>query len=208
MLALTTERGRWVVSRERSVWVPTGLWHEHRFYGSTSFHTLGFAVGEPPLLSQEPTILAVSDLARALIIAAADPQLPGPEARRIRAVLVDQLRRSKVEPLIVLSARDDRLAAACALVEYDLSQPRNIDWLARRTQTSQRTLARLFRSEFGTTYPQWRNSMRLFHAMTLLSTGATVTQTALACGWATPSAFIDTFTRALGQTPGSYRKHE
>lgn len=72
VLALRAERGAWVVSLERAVWVPAGLWHEHRFHGATSLHTLGFAVDDslfPP--GTAPTIVAVSPLARELIIAAA-----------------------------------------------------------------------------------------------------------------------------------------
>lgn len=56
----------------------------------------------------------------------------------------------------------------------------------------------LFRTELGVTYPQWRTLVRVFHAMALLSAGASVTQTSHRCGWATPSAFIDTFTRTHG----------
>jgi AraC-like DNA-binding protein len=31
-----------------------------------------------------------------------------------------------------------------------------------------------------------------------------VTSTALACGWSNPSAFIETFRRAFGATPGKF----
>ena len=55
------------------------------------------------------------------------------------------------------------------------------------------------------TYPQWRTTLRVFQAMIRLAEGANVTETAHACGWATTSAFIDTFTRSMGQTPGTYR---
>ena len=55
------------------------------------------------------------------------------------------------------------------------------------------------------TYPQWRTNTRVFHAMIQLAEGATVTATAHRCGQATTSAFIDTFTRTMGKTPGSYR---
>jgi AraC-like DNA-binding protein len=41
--------------------------------------------------------------------------------------------------------------------------------------------------------------------MIQLAEGATVTQAAHRCGWATTSAFIDTFTRTMGETPGAYR---
>jgi AraC-like DNA-binding protein len=41
--------------------------------------------------------------------------------------------------------------------------------------------------------------------MIQLAGDATVTEAAHRCGWATTSAFIDTFRRAMGQTPGSYQ---
>ena len=205
VLAVGTERGSWVASRDRAVWVPAGVWHEHRFHGPTSLHTLGFTVNDAPLAAAAPAVLAVTALARELIIIAADPELPEPEAQRLRAVLRDQLQRSSTQPLVLPTAQDDRLATACLVVESDLSRPRTMSSLAHQTGTSERTLARLFRTEFGTTYPQWRTTLRVYHAMIRLSAGATVTETAHRCGWATPSAFIDTFTRTLGQTPGSYR---
>ena len=55
------------------------------------------------------------------------------------------------------------------------------------------------------TYPQWRTGVRVFHAMVLLAEGASVVETGRQCGWATTSAFIDTFSRTMGQTPGTYR---
>jgi len=206
VLAVSTESGSWAVSRDRAVWIPAGVWHEHRFYGPTSLHTLGFAVDAAPLPADAPTLLAVSPLARELVIAAASQELSTLESIRLRAVLRDQLRHSQIRPLVLPTAQDERLAAACSLVESDLTQPRTMRWLAHHTSTGERTLARLFRTEFGTTYPQWRTTLRVFHAMIRLSEGATVTQTAHHCGWSTPSAFIDTFTRTLGQTPGCYRR--
>jgi AraC-like DNA-binding protein len=63
----------------------------------------------------------------------------------------------------------------------------------------------LFRHELGMTYPQWRTNVRLLNAAILLSSGTPVTETAHHCGWHTTSSFIDTFRRAMGQTPGSYK---
>ena len=149
--------------------------------------------------------MAVDSLLRELLVACTEPGLPADEARRIRAVLLDRLRRAHVQPLALPTARDPRLAHACELVIDDLRQPRPLAWLARRAGVSERTLTRLFRTEFGMTYPQWRTNIRVFHAMIELADGATVTETAHGCGWATTSAFVDTFTRTMGQTPGAYR---
>lgn len=205
VIAITTERGSWVAAPDRAVWIPAGIWHEHRFYGHTSFHSVGLSSAAAPLPSGTPTVVAAGGLIRELVIACTEPGLRPAEERRIRAVLLDRLGRVQVQPLSLPRAQDPRLAQACRLVTDDLSQPRPITWLARATGTSDRTLARLFRAEFGTTYPQWRTQTRVLDALIQLAKGSSVTETARRCGFATTSAFIDTFTRTMGQTPGQYR---
>ncbi|MFE7117021.1 AraC family transcriptional regulator [Streptomyces sp. NPDC057654] len=203
--SVMTERGTWVVSSNRAVWTPARMWHQHRVYGESMIHTIGFPPDDAPLPDGSPTVLAVDGLLRELLMAYTEPDLPDPERRRLRAVVNDRLRRADVRPLTLPTPQDPRLAHACRAVEEDLSEPRSLAWLARHVGVGERTLTRLFRTEFGTTYPQWRTSARVFHAMLHLAEGATVTGTARRCGWATTSAFIDTFARTMGQTPGAYR---
>ncbi|WP_235619181.1 AraC family transcriptional regulator [Embleya scabrispora] len=205
VLAIRTGRGSWVACRDRAVWIPANTWHEHRVFGRSSVHTLGFASDDIPLPVDSPTVVAVDGLLRELFVACTEPDLPAVESRRLRAVLNDRLRRAHVRPLTLPTARDPRLAHACRMVEEDLGRPRTIAWLSRHVGVGERTLTRLFHTEFGTTYPQWRTNTRVFHAMIHLAEGATVTETARRCGWATTSAFIDTFTRTMGRTPGAYR---
>lgn len=190
---------------DRAVWIPAGIWHEHRFYGPTSFHSIGLSSAAAPLPGDTPTVVAAGGLIRELVIACTEAGLRPAEERRIRAVLLDRLGRVEVQPLSLPRAQDPRLARACQLVTGDLSQPRPITWLARAAGTSDRTLTRLFRAEFGTTYPQWRTQTRILDALILLAKGTPVTETAHRCGFATTSAFIDTFSRTMGQTPGRYR---
>ncbi|GJF07409.1 AraC family transcriptional regulator [Pseudonocardia sp. D17] len=205
VLAIRTARGDWVASSDRAVWVPAGVWHEHRFYGRASFHTVGFPVATTPLTGNSPTVVAVDGLLRELIVACTEDGLPAAESARIRAVLGDRLRRASVQPLRLPTARDPRLADACRIVEDDLRTPRSLAELARAVGAGERTLTRLYRTEFGMTYPQWRTRVRVFHAMIRLAEGATVTETAHLCGWATTSAFVDTFARTMGHTPGTHR---
>ncbi|WP_238154993.1 helix-turn-helix domain-containing protein [Kribbella soli] len=55
------------------------------------------------------------------------------------------------------------------------------------------------------TFPQWRTQLRLHEALRLLAERESVTRVAHRTGWASTSAFIDTFRRAFGHTPGSRR---
>lgn len=205
VLEVQTAAGSWVVSRDRAVWLPARTWHEHRFYGSSSFHTVGFPVREPPWPEMEPALVSVSPLLRELLIACADPALGRAEVRRVRAVIGDQLKRSAQRPMTLPAPVDPRLVQACALVSERLEQQITLADLARQVSASQSTLSRLFRYELGMTYPQWRTNVRLLHAAILLSSGTSVTESAHQCGWQTTSSFIDTFRRAMGQTPGSYK---
>ncbi|GHA08946.1 putative transcriptional regulator, AraC family protein [Streptomyces tauricus] len=205
VLAVQTGEASWVASSARAMWIPAGTWHQHRVHGHSSVHTLGFPLHDVLLDSGTPVVVAVDALVRELIIACSEPSLPLPEANRLRAVLRDRLRRALIEPLTLPVPGNPLLRQACALVADDLQHPRTAVWLAKRIGVSERTLARLFRTELGMTYPQWRTNVRVFHAMVLLAEGANVSETGRRCGWATTSAFIDTFNRTMGQTPGAYR---
>jgi AraC-like DNA-binding protein len=205
VLAVTTSAGRWVASAERAVWLPAGTWHAHRFYGDSAFHAVGFELRDAPLADARPAVIAVSPLLRELLVACTDETLPAPEVRRIRAVLRDQLRRTRQEPIMLPAARDPRLVQACRLVSDDLGRSWPLAALAAEVGAGERTLSRLFRAEFGMTYPQWRTRVRVFEAMVLLAAGTPVTETGHRCGWSTTSAFIDTFQRMMGRTPGAYR---
>jgi AraC-like DNA-binding protein len=122
------------------------------------------------------------------------------------AVLHDQLQATSIrEPLWIPTPVDGRLRQACALIADNLTEPLTLQQISNRIGVSQRTLSRLFSDELAMTFPQWRTQLRLQHSLMLLAEHQDVTSVALKCGWATPSAFIDTYRRAFGHTPGARR---
>ena len=68
----------------------------------------------------------------------------------------------------------------------------------------QRTLERLFWAQTGLSFGRWRQQLRLAHALKLLAVGQPVTAVALDVGYDSPSAFVSTFRRTFGKTPGRY----
>jgi len=76
---LWTDAGSWIAPPDRAIWIPAGCQHEHRFHGPTSFHSIGFASALIPGRTT-PLVLAVTPLARELIIACSTADLPGPKA--------------------------------------------------------------------------------------------------------------------------------
>ncbi|MFE7274106.1 AraC family transcriptional regulator [Streptomyces sp. NPDC057623] len=220
VLAVTTDAGTWFAPGNRAIWVPAGTVHAHRAHGRLDLHLVGLPAdddpapdsvrGYPRLASlglDAPTVLAVDPLLRELILAhTRDPADDTPERRRLLAVLCDRLRASPQQPLRLPTPTDPRLAEVCALVHADPADPRTLSALGAATGAGERTLSRLFRSEFGMTFPQWRTQSRLYHALRLLAEDIPVTTVAHRCGWSSASAFIDVFRRSFGYTPGTHNR--
>jgi AraC-like DNA-binding protein len=78
------------------------------------------------------------------------------------------------------------------------------DWVAQ-VGASERTVARLFRDELGTSYQQWRLQAVLAHALPQLARGVPISQVAAASGYASDSAFSAMFKQAMGQAPSHFQ---
>ena len=70
---------------------------------------------------------------------------------------------------------------------------------------SERTVARLFRTELGTSYQQWRQQAVLAPALPMLARGVSVSQVGAASGYASDSAFSAMFKAAMGQSPSYFQ---
>lgn len=209
VLQVFTPHGSWVVPSHRAVWLPAGVPHAHRAYGSTRMQTLSFAADVNPLSLERPTVLAVSPLLREVIAALTATEPTGTarqaaERLNLERVVLDQLRRIEALPLHLPAPFDDRLLDVAALLAADPADPRTLAALGAAVGASERTLSRLFRQETGMTFSQWRTQLRLHHAVTLLATGVSVGSAAVACGYGSTSAFVEAFRKAFGTTPGRY----
>lgn len=79
------------------------------------------------------------------------------------------------------------------------------EW-ARDVGASERTIARLFRSQLGTSFQQWRQQVVLARALPMLTRGAPISEVAAASGYASDSAFTAMFKQAMGQPPSAFRR--
>ncbi|QIJ60865.1 helix-turn-helix transcriptional regulator [Streptomyces sp. JB150] len=207
VLSVTTSAGSWVAPATRAIWVPAGTVHAHQAHGDLELHLVGLPAWENPLRLDTPSVLAVSPLLRELIIAFTRTEGDdSPERTRLRAVLLDQLKISVQQPLHLPTPSSPLLRTVCDLLRSDPSDNRTLAELGREAGASDRTLSRLFRSDLGMTFPQWRTQLRLHHALVLLAEKVPVTTVANQCGWSSTSAFIDVFRRAFGHTPGTHSR--
>jgi transcriptional regulator GlxA family with amidase domain len=92
------------------------------------------------------------------------------------------------------------------MVEH-VDQDVSVADLAARSLMSERTFARRFRAETGTTPAAWLTRQRVLRAQELLErTDAPVEEVARRCGFGTAAALRHHFTRTLGTNPLAYRR--
>lgn len=128
---------------------------------------------------------------------------PSRESRLID-VLLDELGCLDSSPLHLPLGTDKRLRCIMNLLMDNPADPRGLAELADDCGASARTLARLFRTEVGMTFVQWRKQLRLLEAIDRLSSGQSVTNVALDMGYRSLSAFVSMFRKTLGATPTQY----
>jgi AraC-like DNA-binding protein len=207
VMTVVTPEGMWVVPPERALWVPARVAHAITMSGRVMMKTVYLAPRLARALPRRCSVLHVTPLLRELVVhACALEKLRRavPTQRRLLGVLLDQLEASPPVPLDLPRPRDPR---ALRVAEHLLENPgerRPLALLARGSGASKRTLERLFSSETNMSFGRWRQQLSLLFAIRLLAAGEKVTTVALEAGYATASAFISMFRRALGTTPGEY----
>ena len=103
--------------------------------------------------------------------------------------------------------RDHRIQTVCHYLTEHLAEDIRVEQLARMTFLSASRLAHLFRREMGTTIYGWREQQRIARACDLLQqTQLSVTQVALAVGYADPLYFSRIFSQHRALSPREYRK--
>jgi len=208
VMRVTTHNGVWVVPTQRAVWIPPGISHHVQAQG-TPLSMRSLYIREDALdgLPQVCCVVTVSPLLRELIIEVMQlPDNPPPDspAGRLIAVLLDRIEGLPVAPLHLPMVRDRRAGRIVETLMADPADPRSLNDWSRTLGASERTLARIFTRETGMTFGQWRQQVKLLAALTRLAQGNSVTEVAFDLGYASQSAFIAMFRRALGKTPGRY----
>ena len=132
--------------------------------------------------------------------------LHGADARVV-AVLLDQLGGQRELPVFLPALTSAISRRVADVLSSDPAGMPRIRDLAAELGLSARTLERGFAADARMTLGEWRQRARIGRAIALLAGGMPVKDVALEVGYETPSAFVVSFKKYVGRTPGK-TKHE
>ena len=230
VIRLTVSHGTYIVPPSRALWIPPGVEHAVTMVEDADLRTLYVhqprgRCGPGALGSDSPgqrsdgdtaawrqcRVLEVSDLLRALVREMPTTPDSGTaltpagqqRERHLSALIRDELARAAVVKLGVDLPQDKRLRHLCEAVLADPTRHETLAGWAHDTGASPRTVARLFRSELGHTFTQWRQQVILAKAVSLAAGRMPMGQIAAELGYS-PSAFSAMVRKSVGQPPGRF----
>jgi AraC-like DNA-binding protein len=234
VLRVTAERHTYIVPPSRAVWIPSQVEHVVTVVEDAELRTLylhqGGGRNGPLAAAAGPTttrraagtdaagtaasdwqhcrVLEVSPLLRELVEQLAATAPPAPAREGLLAALVqDELARARGVALGVGLPADKRLRALCEAVLDNPARHATLQAWAAGTGASARTVARLFRSELGTSFAAWRQQVLLSKAVTLAARQRPMAHIAAELGYASASAFTAMVTRSVGVPPSRFFKN-
>jgi AraC-like DNA-binding protein len=220
VIRMRAGRSTYLVPPSRVLWIPPGVEHAVAVVEAADIRTLYVhqsedMVGPACPRSEENTwlkcrVLEASSLLRELVAhlptepSSPHNQLPGPGELSLSHLILEELRHALPVPLGLDLPDDKRLRNLCEAVLNDPARWITLDSCAHLAHASPRTVARLFRSELGSTFGQWRQQVLLSQALVWAAKGRPMAHIASGLGYASASAFSAMVTRTVGMPPSRF----
>lgn len=198
----------YIVPPSRAVWIAPGARHAVHVLEAAEFRTLYMDPSITPAGWDGCRVIVVSALLRELIHHLDVAPLARVREQMLTGLVLDEITHADPQALGVplpAPGGDKRLRAVCDAVLRSPAERANLAERAGEVGASERTMARLFQAELGTSYQQWRQQAVLAHALPLLARGLPVSHVAAASGYASDSAFTAMFKSAMGQPPRQFQ---
>ena len=198
-----------MIPPQLGLWMPPGIMHDMCAHGAISMLT--FYVSLNPGrhdLPDRPQVVGISPFLRELILRAAEISIDydetGHDAHILELILGEVDWNWIGVGLNLKTARYGRLSRMCTLILEAAKKAADFEHLANQCGASSRTMARLFRSEFGVSFTYWRQLIRVLAAMPRLASGEAITSVAMDLGYETPGAFTQVLRKFFGVPPSKY----
>jgi AraC-like DNA-binding protein len=204
--------GSWYVTTpEQAIWVPAEVPHTTGALNGAAFRTLYIADDPGSEMPRTCTVFSVTPLMRELIIELERVIRQDEDVGyvdKLNGMIVEQLKRLSVVDFHLPWPHSRMLRKLCEALYANPADSRSLDDWGRNLGASARTLARRFEHELGISLREWRYRLRLLLALHWLGTQRSVTDIALALGYASTSAFTYMFRQEMGCSPSEWRRRQ
>lgn len=208
-----TEEKTWYLLARHYIWIPVGMMHSIQAENSNvRMHTLFFQMKpDDPAFFKQIGVYPVNDLLLEMIDYTKNWKgaiLPEDEHRytfvmAIKAIL-PELSKHKL-PFELPLAKDSRLKKITTYLQNNLSSPLHLSEIAQQFGMSERSLARLFQSDLRMSYIKYLRTLRIIHALELLTTtNLSINEIAFKVGYDSFPTFSNMFYQMVGVRPKTY----
>ena len=206
VMRIETAGGLWFAPPERALWMPPCVPHAITMLGAVEMRTLyverAHFTASPHALAQ-PRVLAVTDLLRALLLAAFDAAFSR-RAHLLAPLVMDEVARATTLAAFLPMPSTPQLARLAAAAMADATWSAELASLAHEVGLSARTASRLFPQETGLTFKRWRQHARIMTAIEHLNRGERPKAIARALAFSSQAALAQSFRTVTGLPPGAF----
>lgn len=199
----------------KAVWIPAGAAHVTTVVDTADLHALYLLVTPSTNAEQNMMLTSLSRFGERVIevgillqglVLALTQEEPSRGARynALCQLTLMELLRAPVVSIGIALPSERRLRAFCDAFLQDPGLEHSMGLLSKGAGASVSTIARLFQSELGTSFVEWRKQVLLAHSLTLAAKGLTITQIAFELGYSNPSAFTFMVTQLVGIPPSKF----
>lgn len=199
----------YVVPPSYAIWLPPYTEHGSLNWGEMSHSVFYIEQQDCTHLPETPCILMTTPLIRALLqhLKQSPPTLPlTEENQHLLLVLSEQLKHADVIDSYLPTTSHPALAELLDYLQAHPACTNSLAELADRVHMTEKTLTRYSQKELGMSLHEWKQRMKLMHAIKMLEQGCTVESIALSVGYSTPTAFINMFKKRMHYPPDQFRK--
>ena len=201
LMVANTAAGTWLVPQGHALWMPAKLTHDVSMHGDVSMRTAYVGAADAARLCAECRVLKVGALLGSMLSELAQEVRARHRTERTDHLIwlvLDEISRAPSTAFVLPLPEDVRLVRLARALIADPGSAKTIDQWCNVVGLSRRTMTRLFRSQTGVSFADWRRRLRLLSAAARVADGQPLAQVAAILGYRNVAAFRTMARRHFG----------
>ena len=211
IVRIATEVDSWVISHNTIFYLPPNVMHLTEVIGECSIQAVFIPKRLNKLLPQRIAIIEFTPLMNSILERMASWEFKleyNPEQQRLAKVAEDELKNAREASFFhIPMPKDEKLKKIAKKILQSPEDMSTIETWAKFTGMSLRSFTRHFTEETGLAFTEWRQRVKIYTALKLLSENVSVSDVAFNLGYQNVSTFIAMFKGHMGCSPTEYLKN-